>query len=148
MGSQPLLQGSQEIAGAIRNVGGTERSIGRIAGSFVPSILSDIAEAIDPQQRETKGEGILAPTQRRIPFLRENLPPAIDALGQPLQDYGPVQGLFDPTRATTAVEKQNPLFAELVRLDAGISGFRQKHGETAENYRSRVQRGFPQGKTG
>jgi hypothetical protein len=46
---------------------------------------------------------------------------------------------FDPTRATTAQELNSPLLAELIRLDAGISGFRQKPEETAEEYRSKVQ---------
>jgi hypothetical protein len=56
------------------------------------------------------------------------------------QDFGPVQAMIDPTRATTAVEQTNPLFAKLVRLDAGVSGFRQRPGETADAYRSKVQR--------
>ena len=48
--------------------------------------------------------------------------------------------MVDSTRATTARELDNPLFRELVRLDAGISGFNQDKEETPDQYRSRVQR--------
>jgi hypothetical protein len=37
------------------------------------------------------------------------------------------------------MEEQNPLLRELVRLDTGISGFRQKPGETDGEFRGRVQ---------
>ena len=68
-----------------------------------------------------------------------DVPEAVDVLGQPRQDFWPVQAMLDPTRATTARELENPLCAELVRLDAGISGFRKKEDETDAEYRQRVQ---------
>jgi hypothetical protein len=140
IGEQPLLIGSKQIGEAITKPGSVgEKLLGGLAGSFVPTIASDIAEGIDPQQRETKGEGILGQAQKRIPFLRESLPPSIDVLGEPRQDFGPGQALLDPTRTTTDVTQSNPLFAELVRLDQGLSGFKQKAGETVETYQSRVR---------
>ena len=97
----------------------------------------DVAETIDTSQRE--GKGITGQAQKRLPGVRNLLPEAVDVLGQPRQDFGPVQAMLDPTRATTARELENPLCAELMRLDAGFSGFRKKEDETDAEYRQRVQ---------
>lgn len=138
VGEQPLLIGSRQIAETLRSPGAVgERTIGAALGSFVPTAISDVAEAIDPTQRDARG--LAGPVTKRIPGLRQTLPEATDVLGQARQDLGPVQAMIDPTRATQAVEEDNPLFAELVRLDAGVSGFRQKPKETPDAYRSRVQ---------
>jgi hypothetical protein len=136
---QPFLRGTKDIAEAITSPGGLEKKVGNIAGSFVPAIASDVAEAIDPQQRETRGEGILAPTQKRIPILREDLPPSIDVLGRPKEDLGLVQSLIDPTRATTDITQENPLLGELVRLDMGISPLKPRKDESSEAYQQRVR---------
>jgi hypothetical protein len=103
-------------------------------------MVSDVAEAIDPTARDTRGQGITGYAQKRIPFLRQSLPEAQDVLGRRRQDFGPVQAMIDPTRATTDVAQQHPLFAELVRLDAGVSGFRQRPGETADEYNRKARR--------
>jgi hypothetical protein len=141
VGEQPLLIGSKQIGEALTKPGSVgEKLLGGLAGSFVPTIASDVAEAIDSTQRETRGAGITGQFQKRVPGLRQTLPEAVDVLGEPRQDYGPGQAMLDPTRATTDVAQSNPLFAELVRLDAGISGFKQDKGEGPEVYRHRVQR--------
>jgi hypothetical protein len=140
IGEQPLLIGSRQIAESLAKPGSFgERTLGGAIGSFVPTLASDIAEGIDPLQRETKGQGILGQAQKRFPFLRESLPEAFDVLGRPKEDIGPLQALADPTRATTDIAQTNPLMDELVRLDQGISGFRQKSGETIEGYHKRVR---------
>jgi hypothetical protein len=138
IGEAPLMAGVNQMAESLTRPGSTgEKLLGGAIGSFVPTIASDVAEAIDPAQREPKG--ILGQTQKRIPGLRQTLPEAVDVTGQAKQDYGPGQALAGPTKATTDVAQSNPIFAELVRIDAGISGFRQKSGETPDNYRRRVQ---------
>jgi hypothetical protein len=47
--------------------------------------------------------------------------------------------MIDPTRATTDVAQQHPLFRELVRLDAGVSRLTRRPGETDDAYRSKAQ---------
>jgi len=138
VGEQPLLIGTQQIASALRSPGTTSaRLLGGIAGSFVPTMASDIAEASDPNQREART--LVDRIEKRIPGVRNLLPEDVDVLGRPRQDFGPGQAFIDPTRAATAEQFTNPLFGELVRLDQGISGFRKKSDETEEIYTRRVQ---------
>lgn len=135
---QPLVQGSEQIADLFkRPEQAASRIVGGVAGSAVPTIAADLAEAIDSRQRDARG--LTGPVLNRIPGVRNTLPPAQDVIGQPRQDTGPVAAFLDPTRATTDVAGQNPVFAELVRLDHGISGFTKKKGETDDAYRARVQ---------
>jgi hypothetical protein len=138
VGEAPLAIGAQNVASALRSPGSTAAKLGGgIAGGFVPTALADIAEAIDPNAREaTTLTGRVA---KRIPFLRQTLPQATDVLGRPRQAPGPVGAIADPTRATTDVAQQNPVIAELLRLDYGISGFRKDKGESDDDYRRRVQ---------
>jgi hypothetical protein len=140
VGEQPLAIGSKQILELLKGGNRAERFLGATAGSFIPSGASDLAEALDPQQRETKGDPLTGQFRKRVPGLRETLPEAFDVLGQPRQDLGPVQALLDPTRSTSDRTRENPLLGELVRLDLGISGFKQKKDEPSEQYQARVQR--------
>ena len=134
---QPLLIGTKQVAEALTKPGSVgEKFLGGYLGSTVPTMVSDVAEAFDPQQREATG--ITGRLQGRIPGVRNTLPAAQDVLGQPRQDVGPVGAFLDPTRSKTDAASSSQLFAELVRLDVGLSGF-DKEGETEEVYRQRVQ---------
>ena len=69
-----------------------------LAGSTVPTIISDIARTIDTKERRTRG-----PVQRiqvRIPGLRQRLEPRIDVFGNDLPRYGgnALEVMLDPTR--------------------------------------------------
>lgn len=131
VGEQPLLIGSKQVFEALTKPGTVgERFVGGYLGSLVPTAVSDVAEAFDPQAREAPG--ITGRLQSRIPGVRNTLPPAQDVLGQPRQDYGPGQAFLDPTRATTDVASENRLFAELVRLDVGLSGFEKGKEELSQ----------------
>ncbi len=132
---QPLIQGAENVIRMVTRPGTASEEAGRLAGSFVPTIASDVAEAIDPQQRER--EGFTAQIQGRVPGLRQSLPGATDALGRPLQDRGPGGAMLDPFRSQVA--SQDPLMAELIRLDQGLSEFKKKPGESDDDYRGRVK---------
>lgn len=67
---QPLLNAIDDYFGRSKTI--KERA-GGLLSSFVPSILNSFAEASDSQSRDAKGS-ILAPSMKKIPFLRENLP--------------------------------------------------------------------------
>ncbi len=71
------------------------KPLGRLAGSFVPTIASDLAEAVDPKQREA--EGFVGQVAKRIPGAGQLLPEATDALGRPLEDQGPLEAMIDPS---------------------------------------------------
>lgn len=85
-----------------------------MAGSVVPTIVSDIARAQDEITRRT--EGPFQRVQARIPILREKLPPRIDVFGQDLPRYGgnPLEVMVDPTRP--ALINNDVVVTELRRL--------------------------------
>jgi hypothetical protein len=134
---QPLLEGAADVLGMLKGRTSPVEEGGKIAGSFIPTAVSDIGEFIDPNQRQAKGEGFAAQIEKRIPGLRQTLPVATDVLGNPLEDRA--SQLIDPTRATTAQEARQPLIAELVRLDQGLNKLEKGKGEDANDYRRRVQ---------
>ena len=71
VGETPLMIGSRQIAESLARPGTFgEKTLGGAIGSFVPTLVSDIGEAVDPLQRETRGQGVLGPMEKRIPFLR------------------------------------------------------------------------------
>ena len=69
-----------------------------MAGSTVPTIVSDIARAEDEIERRT--EGPLDRFQSRIPGLRKGLPPKLNVFGQDLPRYGGnvLEVMLDPSR--------------------------------------------------
>jgi hypothetical protein len=79
----------------------------------VPGPVASVARAIDPIQRETKGN-FWEVLQERIPGLRSMLPPKVDIYGQP-KPYteGPISSLLGAR--ITPVES-DPAAAELARL--------------------------------
>jgi hypothetical protein len=85
-----------------------------MAGSVVPTIVSDIARANDDVERRTKGAA--QRVQSRIPGLREDLPPRIDVFGQDVPRYGGniLEVMIDPSRP--AIVRQDVVVSELRRL--------------------------------
>ena len=116
---QSFLQGVQ---GALDAASDPQRNAARVArqqaGSVVPTLIGDIAKAIDPLQRQTNN-ALQAPISR-IPFLNQTLLPKQDAFGDPLKrQSGSINTLINPFRPSD-VKEANPLNSELRRLqDAG-----------------------------
>jgi hypothetical protein len=130
---QPLLIGAKEISEVVTKPGSTGERLGRIAGSFVPTMVSDVGELTDSARRE--GSGFTAQIQKRVPFARKALPVAVDALGQPLEDRK--TAFFDPTLTSTAKDKTSPAMREFVRLDLGISRPQRRPDESEAAHRER-----------
>lgn len=90
-----------------------------MAGSVVPTLVADIARAQDDISRRAIGpkERI----QSRLPFYRQDLPPAMDVFGQDLPRYGGnvLETMADPTRPSKI--RQDVVVDELRRLwDKGV----------------------------
>jgi hypothetical protein len=132
---QPLLIGTKDIARALTTPGSVPERLGSMAGSFVPTPFSAVAEAADPKQRDA--QGFMAQVAKRIPGARQTLPERQDVLGRPIEDRA--TQFIDPTRTSTDQAQQNPLLRELVRLDQGISGFRKQEEESDDAYTAKVQ---------
>ena len=101
-----------------------ERSVRVLLGPFgpsaIPTIISDVARAIDPHQRRT-GRGlrgiIVEGAMARIPGLRQQLEPRIDVAGEKVVRRGtPLEIMIDPSRPLEA--KTSPVINELARLSA------------------------------
>ena len=87
--------------------------------SFIPTIINDVARALDPKERRPSSDSltqeVLNRIQARIPKLREGLEPQVDVLGQEVERIGnPLEVMFDPTRPSP--EKVSPVIDELRRL--------------------------------
>lgn len=63
---QPLLNSLDEYFGSNKPV---EKRVGGLLGSFVPTIVSDVADVLDNQARENNN--LWDAGQNRIPFVRE-----------------------------------------------------------------------------
>jgi hypothetical protein len=115
---QPMVSGLSSAMDAAKdpaNAGG--RFVARTAGSVVPTIVSDIASAMDPSQREAKG--IVGAVEARIPGARETLPARLDAFGRevPNQNHG-ASAFFNALNVSDA--NDDPLVGELVRLKVSL----------------------------
>jgi len=134
----PPVRAAEETTAPFRMTGESFWTrVGRTASSFVPagSFFRDVAEAADSKQREAKG--IVDPIKKNIPFLRNSLPEEKDAFGKPLDHSR--SWMIDPTRATDAKDKTDPVLSELVRLRVGLTRPDKEKGESEEDYRQRSE---------
>jgi hypothetical protein len=130
---QPLLRGTKEVTEALSEPGRLPDKAGRIAGSFVPTIVSDAGAALDTVQRQPRG--FAEQIQNRLPILRERLQAKTDAFGQPLQTRP--TDFFDPFLTRPAREAESPLVAELARLGVGVTQPQKRRNEKPEDYEKR-----------
>ncbi len=131
----PMLQGAKGVLDTLQAPGGSKTTSGggRFAASFVPTLLSDLAELGDTKTRDPKG--FLQQIQKRIPGLRNLLPEATDVLGRPVDQSK--SAAYNPTLPSKGKELTDPVDRELLRLDVGVSKPDIKAGETEDAYRER-----------
>lgn len=93
------------------------------ASQSVPSILSQIASAMDPYVRDTRDKDVIMQLLKglanKIPGLRQMLPAKVDVAGNRVAntDYGPV-AFIDPTNRAQA--NDDPALLELDRLQESL----------------------------
>ena len=90
-----------------------EQFVGRTVKSFIPSVVTEAAQAIDPKQRRI--EGIADSAQAGVPLLREQLEPQIGIIGEEIES-GEVSlsKFFNPLRAVSV--SKSPVIKEMLRL--------------------------------
>lgn len=133
---QPLLEGTKGLIEGLEQPDKRGASAaGSLAGSFVPTIAADAANAMDDRQREARG--FLPQIQKRIPILRNSLPEAVDALGRPLEHRR--TGAIDPALTRTARERVSSVEKEIVRLGFNLGQLKAKAGESRADYAARRQ---------
>lgn len=92
---QPLLNSLNDYFGSKKPL---EKRIGGLLGSFVPTILADVADVTDDAARENKD--LFDAAQNRIPGLREQNDEADNPREEYLQDRGNrIKEKFDPFKS-------------------------------------------------
>lgn len=132
---QPLLKATEEVQEALKGRQ-WKRAAGSMAGSFVPTIVSDAASLGDSSRRDTTGETTLEEIRNgimsRLPGARNRLPERVDALGRTLpQSKG---AAVDPTIGSEARERTDDVARELVKHDVGLTKVRRKAGESIDEF--------------
>lgn len=117
---QTFLTGIKQITDAASDPNKFQSYIERLAGSFVPTLVADVARATDPIERRTNEqggiiEGVKERVQSRLPGARGELEPQVDVLGKEIERIGnPLEVLADPTRPSKS--QTSPVIDELRRL--------------------------------
>jgi hypothetical protein len=142
---QPVLTGLEDFLRAVKSpVRSGQRLAESYAGSFVPTIVSDIGTLIDPAQAlrtTTRGDvssirGLTEAVARRLPVVRQFLPFQRDVFWDPVRTRP--TGFFDPFLTTPATKDVGK--AEVDRLRIGISYPKQEpEGESVETFAVRSQ---------
>ena len=113
---QTFLQGVKNFSDAINDPERFDVAyFGNLLGSFIPTIISDVAKAKDTYER--KARSVIERVQARIPFyrIREQLQPQIDVFGQQIKRGGNfLETMIDPTRPSKI--KDSPVLNEVKRL--------------------------------
>ncbi len=137
---QPMLKGVQDVTEGLMQPGKRmERAVGATAGSFVPTLISDVAGLGDTKRRDTGADSTLGAVanaiKARVPGLRRTLPERVDALGK-AEDQLWTQA-FDPTLSKPARELKDPVLREMVKQQVSLNKVQRKQGEGAEEHRLR-----------
>lgn len=116
---QSFLKGINQAIDAIKDPKRSfEGFASSLAGSVVPTIIADIARAMDDKERRT--ESPMERIQSRIPLARLGLEPKVDAFGKEIETPNLFEVMADPTRPGNATAPNDPITRELRRLvDAG-----------------------------
>jgi hypothetical protein len=137
---QPMVQGVSETIEALQDPEARgEKVIGSMAGSFVPTILSDVGTAMDDRRREiTKGSfagAVKQGVQSRVPGWRESLPERKDVFGKPLE--AKKSAAVNPFLSSTAKEDSDKLARELVAAGVQVGKPAKKKDESDEEFEVR-----------
>jgi hypothetical protein len=95
----PVLRAGGDLS-EVRKPGGLERYAGRVAGSFIPTAVAQLAAELD--LRQTNARGFWDQVKNRLPGYRQEVPTRIDALGRPVEARATAP--LDPFNRTTARE--------------------------------------------
>lgn len=123
----PFLQNLSKAVKDIQDKNLVEAAVnfsGNVPTQFVPTALGQVAQAIDPYQRETSTDNkfnqALNRVKAKIPGLTKTLPQKIDVTGKPIERYSTegAQRLFDIFINPTFTNKKtsDPIISELKNL--------------------------------
>jgi hypothetical protein len=108
-----MLQGVKNVTDAFDNPAGAgQKMVTNYARSLVPTIIGDIAGALDDRERRPDGfdQGI----QYKLPFMRNNLPEKLTPLGDPIPTT-PLK-MIDMFNSRGDNSDKQPVLADMLRL--------------------------------
>jgi hypothetical protein len=85
-----------------------------VTSRLVPSIIYDVAKATDQYEREVKPTDPYQSFQSKLPFLRQQLPPKINVLGETVQTESALNQLLFGSRVKSV--NTSPVVEEYTRL--------------------------------
>jgi len=125
---QTMLKG---ISGALDAINDPDRFAGgfvsNLAGSIVPTIVSDVARATDSLQRSARDknsvmESSLNAIRSRVPGLRQDLPPRRNTSGEAIVANSPAGEMIDIFRSSPVKGEADTVVKEMRRMaDAGMN---------------------------
>lgn len=90
--NQSMLQGISRLFGGTSIASGYAESLANVPSQFTPTLLSQTAQVIDPYKRDSDYSNVktIAKTsvQKKIPGLRQQLPPTLNLFGEPVKEQG------------------------------------------------------------
>jgi hypothetical protein len=117
---QTFLQGVSGVSSALNNPSRFgEQMLTSTAGSVIPTLMGDIAKAMDEYQRVIKDKQSVVKSmgnaiKAKIPGVRESLPVRYDIFGEDLKaPAGPVGTMIDVTRSTPVRNQNDKTVQEL-----------------------------------
>jgi hypothetical protein len=137
----PFLQGAKEVLDAVNDPARKGERVGAsMAGSFIPTIVSDAASLGDNVRRDARSDGgfldsAAAAIASRTPGARNTLPERKDVLGR-TQPQSPA-AVINPGIGSPAKEDSDPIIRELVRNKVAISEPDRAKDETLDQFRMR-----------
>ncbi len=136
---QPMLRGLNDLLEAWQaNDDKAAALVSNMAGSWVPSIVSSLAESTDTKRRDARGGNIIERAGKgvmaRTPGLRQMLPERLDVLGRPVEQerLGTFFG-FPTTRET-----DNAALKEMVRVGVSMGEGKRRENEKKSDYELRI----------
>jgi hypothetical protein len=116
LGSKTFLQAASDLFEALTDPNGYKRDrfLSNLAGSVVPTIISDAARVVDPVQRRTRGAA--ERIQQRIPGQSSDLRPVVNIFGEQVSEghVSAAERFLSPVRRRPVVD--DPLLDEMRRL--------------------------------
>ncbi|MDP4540136.1 thermonuclease family protein [Qipengyuania sp. DY56-A-20] len=130
LASKTWLSGMSDFVAALDDPGRYAGNwMERVASSFaVPAGVAGVARAIDPisRRRESVGEAI----QARIPGMTDDLLPRRDIFGEAIENDSLGPDFFSPFWQSR--EKNDPVIAEMLRIDKSVSAPGKQYTEDGE----------------
>ena len=134
----PFMYGLTSLIDTLNDTSGKRANnfIARQVASFVPAVVSNVAQGMDRTVR--RPQGIVQTVESRIPGLTSRVPATLDVSGQPVQR--PVSGLGGANPYPITSAKNNAAVSEMARLGVTLENliFSHAFSTTCDNGSRRV----------